>query len=88
MQDIPHLKMWIFSSMKRHMGKFQRRSIVKHRQSESHFFVVVDILESVPPGGASLYKCSLFGDRSRIFYYLEDDLYAVSPATQDGIDSD
>ncbi len=59
------------------MRKFSVGDRVKHKGSDHHVFEVLQELESVPPGGPSLYRCMTLPDESRLFNYLESDLYRV-----------
>ena len=60
------------------MGKLSIGDFVKHTQDPHRVFQILDELTSVPPGGPSLYRCMPLHDESRLYKYLETDLYSVT----------
>ena len=65
------------------MKRFPIHSFVKHKKNDYLVFQIMDELESVPPGGPSLYRCMPLKDDGWLYKYHEDDLYAVEPQEGD-----
>lgn len=66
------------------MKKFPHGTLVKHRQNKRFVFLVLDELESVPPGDPSLYRCMPLEDEGSLYLYHENDLYGVKADGQKG----
>jgi hypothetical protein len=60
------------------MGTYPRHQLVKHKKDPHHVYMVLDELTPVPPGGPSLYRCMPLHDESRLYKYLETDLFPVT----------
>lgn len=55
------------------MNKFPLHSFVKHKKNDVLVFQILAEMESVSPGGPSLYRCMPLSDESRLYKYLEDE---------------
>jgi hypothetical protein len=60
------------------MGTYATHQLVKHKKDKHHVFMILDELTSVPQGGPSLFRCMPLDDESKLYKYLETDLFPVT----------